>query len=225
MFKAREHTKDRMAESDFRSLTQISPEGVAQAALNRRARVRKWKQNEQKPRTCFIRRGIARFVFSFLRARVPSVSNARGPYVQRAWPGSRPNGARTQGTPFPVPAFLVILGSARRHRNLVPPWSTFGQKIFFAEKTMSLESSRARGPQEFFCSGKLAPKTAQTRVLKTGVCTGSRPAGAATRNPQLEWVCPIRVFGGKMVPKRGQKARTEAAEATAHECACARTGS
>ena len=102
---------------------------------------------------------------------------------------------------------------------MVPPWSTFGQKIFFAEKTMSLESSRARGPQEFFCSGKLAPKTAQTRVLKTGVCTGSRPAGAATRNPQLEWVCPIRVFGGKMAPKRGQKARTEAAEATAHECA------
>ena len=55
---------------------------AAEATAHEYARVRKWKQNEQDPRRCTIRRGIARFVFSFLRARVASVSNARGPYVQ-----------------------------------------------------------------------------------------------------------------------------------------------
>ena len=101
---------------------------------------RNGKENEQYPRICSIRRGIARFVFSFLRARVPSVSNARGPYVQAAAQG----GARGAGTPPGEGGQTQVLAQTCVRKKwgpiLSPGGRDHGHKILVRETAVSFES-------------------------------------------------------------------------------------
>ena len=147
-FARRDHGIGRIPRLQHRTrqakMTQIEPSACPPDPTNGnstgRARVRKWKQNEQNPRTCSIRRGIARFVFSFLRARVPSVSKTRGPYVQAAGQG----GARGAGTPPGEGGQTQVLAQTCVRKKWGPIPSPrgrdHGHKILVRETAVSFES-------------------------------------------------------------------------------------
>ena len=139
-------------------------------------------------------------------------------------PKGRERGRAGLGLPI-VPT--VVFGNSRvpepEQGLTVAARSTFGQKMLCSETTALMESSSARGHGEFFLSEG-------TRRL--GRTVSARENAHFGRNCTTEFAHAAVGHAcrrSKVASEWGQngvpRARTGAAEATAHECAPARTGS
>ena len=109
---------------------------------------------------------------------------------------------------------------------MVPPWSTFGQKMLCSETTALMESSSARGHGEFFYPKVPAVLGAQSarakmRTLAAIVPRNSRmlPSGTRAAAPKLrqngvKMGCPGRAPGTRRRRRTSARPRERAAEST-----------